>query len=87
MRKLVNPFLYNIHSLDLHGYDSIGGVAILKNFIDNECRIESKKIVVVHGKGSGILKHAVHEYLKKDKRVLEYRLDNFNDGQTIVILR
>ena len=87
MKEIINPFLYDADILDLHGYDSIGGIAILKNFIDNECRIGCKKIVIVHGKGTGILKQAVHDYLKCDKRVLEYKLDNFNIGQTIVILR
>ena len=87
MRKNINPFLYNIDSLDVHGYDRYGAVAMIKNFIDNECKIESKKIVIVHGKGDGILRKAAHNYLKNDKRVLEYKLDIFNDGQTIVILK
>ena len=83
----MDPFLYNVHFLDIHGYDRLGAVAMIKNFIDNEERIESKKVVIVHGKGEGILKKATHEYLKKDKRVLEYKIDIFNDGQTIVTLK
>ena len=87
MKRNVDPFLYNIHSIDIHGYDRLGAIAMIKNFIDNETRIEIKKILIVHGKGEGILKHATHEYLKTDKRVLEYKLDIFNDGQTIVTLK
>lgn len=87
MRKNIDPFLYNAHFLDIHGYDRNGAVAMIKNFIDNEERIENKKIVIVHGKGEGILKKATHEYLKTDKRVEKYKLDIFNDGQTIVILK
>ncbi len=86
MKKNVDPFLYNAHFLDIHGYDRLGAVAMIKNFIDNEVKIESKKIVIVHGKGEGILKKATHEYLKKEKRVDEYKIDIFNDGQTIVTL-
>ena len=39
-------------------------------------RIESKKIRIVHGHGEGILKEVTQEYLKHDKRVLEYKLNN-----------
>ncbi len=87
MKKNVDPFLYNAHFLDIHGYDRLGAEAMIKNFIDNEIRIESKTVVIVHGKGEGILKKTTHDYLKKDKRVLEYKLDIFNDGQTIVTLK
>lgn len=86
MKKIIDPFLYNAHSIDIHGYDRFGAVAMIKNFIDNENRIDSKVLIIVHGKGEGILKQATHEYLKHDKRVKEYKLDIFNDGQTIVIL-
>lgn len=87
MRKNVDPFLYNVDFLDIHGYDKNSAVAMIRNFIDNECRIAAKKIVIIHGKGVGILRKATHEYLKTDKRVLEYKLDIFNSGQTIVILK
>ena len=87
MYKRIDPFLYNTPSIDIHGYDRYGGVALVKNFIDNCVRIDSKKIVIVHGKGTGVLKESTHEYLKTDKRVLDYKLNNFNIGETIVILK
>ena len=87
MIKRIDPFLYNTPSLDIHGFDRYGGVAMIKNFIDNESKIGTKKLIVVHGKGEGILKQATHEYLKTDSRVLEYTLNIFNDGETIIILK
>ena len=60
---------------------------MVKNFIDNYVRIGEKKIVVVHGKGEGILKQATHEYLRKDKRVISFKTNNYNDGETIIELR
>ena len=33
------------------------------------------------------LKHAIHDYLHTDKRVLDYKTNNYNDGETIVILK
>ena len=87
MKNYIDPFLYNAPQLDIHGYDRYGAIAMIKNFIDNYSKIDTKKLVIIHGKGSGILKKATLDYLKTDKRVLEYKIDNFNDGQTIVILK
>ena len=87
MRNLIDPFLYNVPHLDIHGYDRFGATAVVKNFIDNYDRIGTKKLVIVHGKGEGILKQATHEYLKKDKRVLSFKTNNYNNGETIVDLK
>ncbi|NLC47750.1 MAG: Smr/MutS family protein [Tenericutes bacterium] len=87
MKKYIDPFLYNIPQLDIHGFDRYSAVAMIKDFVDNYCKIEAKKIIIIHGRGNGILKKATHDYLKTDKRVLEYKLEYFNDGQTIVILK
>lgn len=86
-KEFIDPFLYNAPHLDLHGYDRTGARAMIKMFIDDAIRIEEKKIVIVHGKGSGILKVATHEYLKFDRRVKEFKTNNYNDGETIVILK
>ena len=87
MRKIVDPFLFDVPSIDIHGYDRNGGVAMVKNFIDNQIRIGKRKVTIVHGKGEGILKQATHEYLRKDKRVENFKLNIFNDGETIVELK
>ena len=87
MRKIIDPFLYNVPHLDIHGYDRYGAMAIVNNFIDNSLRIDAKKIVVVHGKGEGILKNELHNYLKHDRRVLDYKTNNYNDGETIINLK
>lgn len=87
MKKIVDPFLYNVDSLDIHGLDRHSAVVMIKSFIDDMKRINKKKFLIVHGHGEGILKKATLDYLKTDKRVLEYKLDMFNDGETIVYLK
>ena len=87
MKEFVDPFLYNLPHLDLHSYDRTGAVAMTKMFIDENLRVEQKNIVIVHGKGTGIIRKAVHEYLKTDKRVLLFKTNNYNDGETIVNLK
>ena len=87
MKEFVDPFLYNLPHLDLHGYDRTGAVAMTKLFIDDCLKIEEKKIVIIHGKGSGILKKSIHDFLKTNHKVIEYKTNNYNDGETIVILK
>ncbi len=87
MKEFVDPFLYNLPELDLHGCDRTSACALIKMFIDENVRINEKKIVIVHGRGSGILRKATHDYLKHDKRVVDYKTNNYNDGETIVTLK
>lgn len=82
----IDRYLSFIPKLDLHGENSEMAIYLVKDFIKDNIKLKNKKIIIIHGKGKGILKNAIHEYLKNDKRVLKYSLDNFNDGLTIVIL-
>ena len=86
MRRIDNPFLNILPSLDLHGETALTSTILVKEFINDNIMLKNKEIVIIHGKGFGILKRAVHNYLKTDKRVVEYKIDNFNDGVTRVIL-
>ena len=59
----------------------------VKEFIDECYQLRNEYIVIIHGIGTGILRNAVNDYLKKDKRVLEYKLDFMNPGCTLVRLK
>lgn len=73
--------------LDLHGLDRDYARILLHEFIEDNRKLGNKTIEIIHGKGKGILKRAVHEELKINKLVESYKLDNFNDGCTVVILK
>jgi len=79
-------FVDNLPSLDLHGEDRVNALIKVNEFIDDSIKLKHKKIVVIHGKGSWILKNSIHKYLKNDKRVENYGLD-INIGQTIISLK
>ena len=65
-------------------------VHALDNYLD-DCVISNiENIRIVHGKGTGALRSAVHQFLKKDKRVRTFRLGTFGEGEdgvTIAELR
>lgn len=79
-----NAFTYFYPSLDLHGETTYTMIAPLNSFIDDNIKLKNENVMIIHGKGSGALKKATHEYLKKDKRVKKFYLDNWNEGCTIV---
>lgn len=77
----------NLPQLDLHGYDRDFARIEINDFIRDNYIQKKQKVVIIHGIGTGILKKATHETLKKNKFVESYKLDNFNIGTTLVELK
>lgn len=74
-------------TLDLHGFDRDYARIMINDFIRDQHSLKNKKVIIIHGIGTGILRKTTFDTLKKNKFVLDFKLDNFNSGQTIVSLR
>ena len=74
-------------SLDLHGEISSMVEVLINEFIQDNVKMKQQFVVIVHGKSTGILTNKTHEVLQNNKFVKEYKLDNWNLGQTIVELK
>lgn len=74
-------------TLDLHGQDRDSGRIMINDFISDHHKLGTKNVIIIHGIGSGILKKMTQETLKKNRYVSEYKIDNFNDGMTVVSLK
>ena len=85
-KTIRDPFTYRLPHLDIHGETSLTCIAVIKSFIDDNLHLKNDKIIIIHGKGTGTLRKATHEYLKNRKEVIRYYIDGLNDGQTIVEL-
>ena len=79
--------LNNLPSIDLHGEYVESALILTKEFINDNIILKNEEIVIVHGIGEDILRKAIHDYLKNEKRVKEFKRDFFNPGMTIVKLR
>ena len=77
----------NTPSLDLHGMDREITKILVKEFISDHYKMGYDKVIIVHGKGTGVLRKTVQEVLKKNPLVEKYYLDFFNDGSTVVSIR
>ncbi len=80
-------YLSSIRSVDLHGMDRITAKIAVDEFINDLIRLKETDGVIVHGIGTGILRREVGEYLRHDKRILEYKLDFMNPGCTVIKLK
>jgi len=52
----------------------------LDKYLDDAYLSHLPKVTVIHGRGTGALKNAVHTFLKKAKYVKSYRLGDFGEG-------
>ena len=86
MRKIIDPFTDYLPHLDLHGETTSTIDYLDESFIKDNIKLKNKKVVIIHGKGSGALRNKTHELLKRNKRVNKYYIDGLNDGQSIVEL-
>lgn len=87
MKKYVDPFIDFLPSIDLHGYDRVSARIKTDEFISDSIKLKRKKVVIIHGKGTGIVKEEVYKFLKNNKNILSYNLYWNNPGATIVELK
>ena len=52
-------------SIDIHGYTCDEAINLIEKYIDDAILANLSQIKIIHGKGMGILKKAVGDYLKK----------------------
>ena len=75
--------------LNLLGKTVDEAIAELDKYLDDAYLAHMPSVRIVHGKGTGALRKAVHTYLRRNKRVKSFRLGEFGEGDagvTIVVL-
>ena len=76
--------------VDLRGMDSIEAIGVLEQFLDQAMRSNLETVRIIHGKGTGVLRAAVQQALRKNKYVKSFRLGVYGEGEdgvTIAELR
>lgn len=69
-------------SLDLRGMNSEDALLELDNFLDRASRMGLGQVTVIHGKGTGVLRTAVQQHLKRCPQVKRFRLGTFGEGES-----
>ena len=76
--------------LDIRGCSSDEGIYELESFIDNAIMSNIGAFTIIHGKGTGVLRSAIQEHLRKMQSVKSFRFGVYGeggDGVTIVELK
>ncbi len=68
--------------VDIRGMMTDEGVMEVDRFIDNCILGGIETITIIHGKGTGALRSAVHDFLKRHKNVKNYRLGTYGEGES-----
>ena len=67
--------------VDLRGMDAVEAICVLERYLDEAMRSNLKSVRIIHGKGTGVLRKAVHDSLKRNKYVKKYRLGVYGEGE------
>ena len=73
-------------SIDLRGMESAEAVYVAEQYLDSAVMAKLNTVTIIHGKGTGALRAAIHSMLKKNKLVKSFRLGLFGEGETGVTI-
>ena len=72
------------------GYETLEAESVVENYLDSAVMAKLSTVTIIHGKGTGALRKAVHEILKRNKAVKSFRLGRYGEGEagvTVVELK
>ena len=72
--------------LNIIGKTTDEGTSILEKYLDDAYLAHLSSVRIVHGRGTGALRDAVHKALRKCKYVKSFRLGEFGEGDTGVTI-
>lgn len=72
--------------IDLRGMESIEAVNAAEQYIDSAVMGKLKTVTIIHGKGTGALRAAVQQMLRRNKAVKSFRLGRFGEGESGVTI-
>ena len=67
--------------LDLRGQTIEEAIMMVDQFIDSCVLMGIKTVTIIHGKGTGALRHAIQQHLKNHKAVRSFRLGVYGEGE------
>ena len=67
--------------IDLRGMDSIEAICVLDRYLDEAMRSNLPSVRIIHGKGTGALRAAVQQSLRKNRFVRKFRLGAYGEGE------
>ncbi|MPM60562.1 Endonuclease MutS2 [bioreactor metagenome] len=79
-RQLLRPAATS--ELDIRGMESIEAESVVETFLSAAVMGRLETVTIIHGKGTGVLRKAVHELLRRNKAVKSFRLGVYGEGES-----
>lgn len=76
--------------VDVRGFIGDDAIFVVDKFLDDAVLSGLVNVRIIHGKGTGALRKALWDYFKRDKRISEFRMGTFGEGDsgvTVVTLK
>ena len=73
-------------SLDLRGQTVEEALMEVDNFLDRASRMHLSQVTIIHGKGTGALRTAVQQHLRRCSQVKSFRLGTYGEGESGVTI-
>jgi len=67
--------------VDLRGMDTVEAICVLDRYLDEAMRSNLQSVRIIHGKGTGALRSAVQQSLRKNRFVKTFRLGVYGEGE------
>jgi len=68
--------------IDLRGMNKDEAIPIMERFLDNAKMAKLNFVTIIHGKGTGVLRKAVHNNLRREQRgIKSFRLGLYGEGE------
>ena len=68
--------------IDLRGMEALEAVLAAERYIDSAVMAKLGTVRIIHGKGTGALRAAIQQMLRKNKSVKSFRLGRYGEGET-----
>ena len=72
--------------LDIRGLETLEAEDVVDHFIDNAILGRLTQVSIIHGKGTGALRKAVHQILRRHRGVKSFRLGRYGEGESGVTI-
>ncbi|MGI6255787.1 MAG: endonuclease MutS2 [Acutalibacter sp.] len=73
-------------SLDLRGQTVEEALMEVDSFLDRASRMHVSQVTIIHGKGTGALRAAVQQHLRRCSQVKSFRLGTYGEGESGVTI-
>ncbi len=68
--------------LDIRGMETLEAESVVANFLSAAVMGRLDTVTIIHGKGTGALRKAVHDILRRSKAVKSFRLGAYGEGES-----